>query len=74
MKFSDMRLDSRTISALDSMNFVQPTEVQEKSLAPILAGEDVMVRSQTGTGKTAAFGIGLVEQIAASKHAKKGLC
>ena len=73
MKFSDMHLDSRTISALDSMNFVEPTEVQEKSLTPILAGEDVMVRSQTGTGKTAAFGIGLVEQIAASKGAKKGL-
>ncbi|MFH1779705.1 MAG: DEAD/DEAH box helicase [Candidatus Micrarchaeota archaeon] len=72
MKFSDLKLNSKTISALDSMNFIQPTEVQEKTLSLILKGEDVMVRSQTGTGKTAAFGIGLVEQITASKN-KKGL-
>jgi ATP-dependent RNA helicase DeaD len=70
MKFKEMTISSRTISALDEMGYVDATEVQEKSIPLILQGEDIIVRSQTGTGKTAAFGIGLIELLAKDKGKK----
>ena len=72
MRFSDMQIDRRTTAALDEMGYVEATEVQEKSVPLILQGEDVVVRSQTGTGKTAAFGIGLIELITKDRS-RKGL-
>ncbi len=70
MKFSDMSISARTLSALNEMGYLDATEVQEKALPLVLQGEDVMVRSQTGTGKTAAFGIGLIEMIAHDRSKK----
>ena len=72
MKFSDMSISARTMSALTEMGYIEATEVQEKTIPPMLQGEDVIVRSQTGTGKTAAFGIGLIE-IISKDRTKKGL-
>jgi superfamily II DNA/RNA helicase len=72
MKFKEMSISARTGSALDEIGYIDATEVQEKAIPLILQGEDVIVRSQTGTGKTAAFGIGLIEIIAKDKT-KKGL-
>ncbi len=72
MRFSDMHLDRRTASALGEMGYVEATEVQEKSVPLILQGESVVVRSQTGTGKTAAFGVGLIETITRDRS-RKGL-
>ncbi len=70
MKFSEMNLSDRTIAALDELGYLTPTEVQEKSILPIIEGKEVVVRSQTGTGKTAAFGIGLMEMISKDKKSK----
>ncbi len=72
MKFSDMSLNEKTLAALDSLNFFEPTEVQIKTIPLLLSGDELIVRSQTGTGKTAAFGIAIIEQIIADKN-KKGL-
>jgi superfamily II DNA/RNA helicase len=72
MKFSEMSISARTTSALGEMGYVDATEVQEKSIPLLLQGEDIIVRSQTGTGKTAAFGIGLIE-IISKDRSKKGL-
>jgi superfamily II DNA/RNA helicase len=72
MKFSEMSISARTMSALGEMGYIDATEVQEKSLPLLLQGEDIIVRSQTGTGKTAAFGIGLIE-IISKDRTKKGL-
>ncbi len=72
MKFSEMNLDKRTLSALDEMAYSDATEVQEKTIPLILQGASVVVRSQTGTGKTAAFGIGLIEMLSKDRT-KKGL-
>ncbi len=63
MEFNEMNLSSKTRSALESMKYTTATEVQEKSIPLILSGREVVVRSQTGTGKTAAFGIGIIELI-----------
>ncbi len=67
-----MTISQRTLSALDEMGYVDATEVQEKAVPLLLQGEDIIVRSQTGTGKTAAFGIGLIE-IISKDRGKKGL-
>jgi ATP-dependent RNA helicase DeaD len=70
MKFKEMGVNDRTIAALESMGYVDATEVQEKSIPLILQGEELVVRSQTGTGKTAAFGIGIIDIIATDKTKK----
>ncbi len=72
MKFNEMSISARTMSSLGEMGYIDATEVQEKSIPLLLQGEDIIVRSQTGTGKTAAFGIGLIE-IISKDRTKKGL-
>ncbi len=70
MKFSEMSVSDRTIAALNEMGYNEATEVQEKSIPAIIAGKNIIVRSQTGTGKTAAFGIGLMELLSANSRSK----
>jgi len=70
MKFKELYLSGSTTAALDEMSYIDATEVQEKAIPLVLQGEDVIVRSQTGTGKTAAFGIGLIEIISKDKDKK----
>lgn len=72
MRFDQMRISAKTLQSLASLNYVEPTEVQEKTIPHLLEGKEVLVRSQTGTGKTAAFGIGVIEEIVSNK-AKKAL-
>ncbi len=67
-----MSISPKTNAALNEMGYVEATEVQQKAIPLMLQGTDIIVRSQTGTGKTAAFGIGLIEIIAKDKT-KKGL-
>lgn len=55
-------------NSLKKMRFESPTEVQSKSIAPALSGKDLFVQAPTGTGKTAAFGIPLIENIKQTKQ------
>lgn len=70
MEFRDLKINEKTLSALVKLGYAVPTEVQEKTIPEIIAGHNLLVRSQTGTGKTAAFGIGLIERITAHTSAK----
>ena len=63
MQFKELGLSNEVLSAIDEIGFEQMTEIQEKSIPVILQGHDVIGRSNTGTGKTAAFGIPVIEQI-----------
>ncbi len=65
-----MALTDKTVMALEELGYYKPTEVQEKVIPLILQGENIIVRSQTGTGKTAAFGIGLIELLDAERDKK----
>ena len=49
--------------ALDGLGYTKPTEVQEKVIPDALAKNDLVVKSQTGSGKTAAFGIPICEMV-----------
>lgn len=55
MDFYDLDLNDLVLDALDDMNFIQTTPIQEHAIPPILEGKDVMGVAQTGTGKTAAY-------------------
>ncbi|MCR4592529.1 MAG: DEAD/DEAH box helicase [Bacteroidaceae bacterium] len=55
MDFYDLDLNELVLDALDDMNFIETTPIQEHSIPPILDGRDIMGIAQTGTGKTAAY-------------------
>ncbi|WP_205341098.1 DEAD/DEAH box helicase [Denitrificimonas caeni] len=55
MSFASLGLMPALLGNLQRLNYQQPTAVQQKAIAPILAGKDVLAAAQTGTGKTAAF-------------------
>jgi len=63
MKFEDYMLSENILKAIDLLKFQHPTEVQSQSIPLVLEGKDVIVKSQTGSGKTAAFGIPICEKI-----------
>lgn len=63
MQFSAFGLHSTILRGLDEMNFRRPTDIQYKAIRPILAGDDVLAIAQTGTGKTAAFAIPIIQKL-----------
>src|SRR5512136_2907415 len=69
MKFSELDLKPEILMALTNMGYQDLTLVQEKALSPILKGRDLLARAETGSGKTAACGIPLVQMIDPSINA-----
>ncbi|WP_146066693.1 DEAD/DEAH box helicase, partial [Candidatus Venteria ishoeyi] len=61
--FSTLKLHPHLLKNLASLAYEQMTPIQAQSLPPILAGKDVMGQAKTGSGKTAAFGLGLLEKL-----------
>ena len=64
MDFYDLDLNDKVLDALDDMNFTDTTPIQEHAIPPILDGRDVMGVAQTGTGKTAAYLLPVLSQLA----------
>ncbi|MBK6976984.1 MAG: DEAD/DEAH box helicase [Cytophagaceae bacterium] len=63
MKFDDYRISPHIKRSLTEMGFKKPTDIQFKAIKNILNGEDVLAIAQTGTGKTAAFAIPVIEML-----------
>ena len=63
MHFNELNLSQEILQAVEELGFTEMTEIQEKSIPVLLQGRDVVGRSNTGTGKTAAFGLPAVESI-----------
>jgi ATP-dependent RNA helicase DeaD len=61
--FADLNLSAETLASVDAMGYRAPTEVQSETIPRAMAGKDLVVQSRTGTGKTAAFGIPIVERV-----------
>ena len=61
--FKEFGLSSNILKSLEDLGYEQPTEVQEKSIPRILKHEDLIVISKTGSGKTGAFGIPMLEAL-----------
>ncbi len=71
--FSQLGLSSAMLANLQQLGFQSPTPIQTLAVPPALAGRDVIALAQTGSGKTAAFGIGLVERLRPKTFAVQGL-
>ena len=63
MKFENLKLISPILDALKDQNYSEPTEIQVKSIPLVLNGDDVLGSAQTGTGKTAAFAIPIIQHL-----------
>ncbi|MFN5845688.1 MAG: DEAD/DEAH box helicase [Flavobacteriia bacterium] len=68
MKFSDYHISPLIKVQLEEMGYKKPTDIQFKAIRHILDGEDVMAVAQTGTGKTAAFAIPVIDRLEKNKR------
>jgi len=72
-KFNDLPLSKDVLRGIKALGFEKPSPIQAQSIMPLLEGRDVIGQAQTGTGKTAAFGIPMVESIDLSDKRVQGL-
>ena len=66
MPFSDLGLESRILKAVQEAGYIEPTPIQSAAIPLVLAGHDLIGIAQTGTGKTAAFVLPILTQLAAT--------
>lgn len=63
MAFSDFNLSPRLAAGVVALGYLEPTPIQQRAIPPIMAGRDVMGLAQTGTGKTAAFALPILQRL-----------
>lgn len=68
MKFDELELENAVLDGLDAMNFLETTPVQELTIPIILEGKDIIACAQTGTGKTAAYVLPVINELSKGKH------
>ncbi|XP_041477062.1 probable ATP-dependent RNA helicase DDX56 [Lytechinus variegatus] len=68
VSFRGMGLDDRVLKALAKLGWSSPTLIQEKAIPLALEGKDILARARTGSGKTAAYAIPLVQKVLSSKE------
>jgi ATP-dependent RNA helicase DeaD len=72
-EFKDLPLSENVLRGIRSLGFEKPSPIQAQSIMPLLQGRDVIGQAQTGTGKTAAFGIPMAESIDLADRRVQGL-
>lgn len=68
MKFEELYLEDAILDGLDAMNFREATPIQEKTIPVILEGKDIIACAQTGTGKTAAYVLPVINELSKGNH------
>ncbi|KAA0704286.1 putative ATP-dependent RNA helicase DDX56 [Triplophysa tibetana] len=68
LEFHEMGLDDRMLKALADLGWAHPTLIQEKAIPLALEGKDLMARARTGSGKTAAYAVPVIQRILTSKQ------
>lgn len=71
--FDNLGIAPKLLEILQNLKFVHPTPIQEQSIPIAIEGKDLMGIAQTGTGKTLAFGVPMIQRLAQSKGKMKGL-
>ena len=71
MKFEDYNLDDKVKQGLEELGFKRPTDIQHKSIFNIQDGEDLIAIAHTGTGKTAAFAIPIIDMVLFKKNEQR---
>src|SRR6185437_11684101 len=64
--FAALGLEAALLATLDTLGYEEPTPIQREAIPPLLAGRDLLGQAATGTGKTAAFTLPLLQRIAHS--------
>ena len=72
-RFSDLPLSREVLRGIKALGFERPSPIQAQSIVPMLEGRDVIGQAQTGTGKTAAFSIPMIESIDTTTNRVQGL-
>lgn len=72
MKFKELNLIEPLLKALQDKNYVEPTAIQEKAIPQILAKRDILGSAQTGTGKTAAFALPIIQLLHTDHSQERG--
>jgi ATP-independent RNA helicase DbpA len=73
VKFSSTAIASPLLQSIVALGYTDMTPIQAQSLPPILAGEDIIAKAKTGSGKTVAFGIGLLSNLDANVYETQAL-
>ncbi|MCL1849302.1 MAG: DEAD/DEAH box helicase, partial [Clostridiales bacterium] len=60
-RFTDLQVSPEILQAIDSLGLTELTEIQEKTIPEMMSGRDVIGKAPTGTGKTFAFGVPIIE-------------
>src|SRR5690242_11900993 len=68
--FAALGLEARLLATLETLGYEEPTPIQREAIPPLLSGKDVLGQAATGTGKTAAFTLPLLQRIAHSSKAR----
>jgi ATP-dependent RNA helicase DeaD len=71
--FEELGLSAETLRVLGEIGFEEPTPIQAEAIPAMLSGRDVMAQAQTGTGKTAAFGVPMIERLTGQTRGPEGL-
>ncbi|XP_053978032.1 probable ATP-dependent RNA helicase DDX56 [Hylaeus volcanicus] len=66
--FHELELDDRILKAIAKLGWLEPTLIQEKAIPLLMEGKDILIRARTGSGKTAAFAIPLIQKILSNKR------
>jgi ATP-dependent RNA helicase DeaD len=70
--FAELGLSTEIVRTLTGLGYEEPTPIQKQAIPPLLAGRDVVGQAATGTGKTAAFALPLIERLAADRERSRG--
>jgi ATP-dependent RNA helicase DeaD len=71
--FADLGLSEQTLQALEDVGYEQPSPIQEQAIPHMLQGMDVIGQAQTGSGKTAAFGLPIIEYVDPSENSVQAI-
>jgi ATP-dependent RNA helicase DeaD len=71
--FADLRLSDDILAAVRAVGYDSPSPIQEQAIPPLLEGHDVIGQAQTGSGKTAAFGLPMLQYVDPDEHDVQGL-
>ena len=72
MQFSDLNLIDPLLRAVRAEGYDQPTPIQVQAIPHLLAGKDLIGCAQTGTGKTAAFALPILQRLVAANQSRRG--
>jgi ATP-dependent RNA helicase DeaD len=70
--FADLNLRPELLKAISGLGYEEPTPIQREAIPPMMAGHDLLGQAATGTGKTAAFALPVLERLAADRGPQPG--